>query len=159
MKRIFPDRPILAVGALIVEKNKLLLVKRRHPPDKGKWSIPGGAVETGESLMQAIKREVQEECNLIIDNGKIGALIDKIYFTKESKIIFHYSIVDFIFYRFKGNPRASSDAEAAEFFPINIILKNNSVAGSVKNILSILNENSSLPIYKIYREEFNYKKG
>ena len=159
MKRIFPDRPILAVGALVMKKNKLLLVKRKYPPDKGKWSIPGGAVEIGESLIQAAKREVQEECNITINNGKIGALIDKIYFTKENKIIFHYSIVDFIFYRFTGNLLASSDAEAAEFFPIDIILKNNSIAGSVKNVLSILNENNNLPIYKVYREEFDYKKG
>ena len=159
MKRIFPDRPILAVGAFIVEKNKLLLVKRKNPPDKGKWSIPGGAVEIGESLIQAIKREVQEECSLTLTDGKIGALIDKIYFTKDNKTIFHYSIIDFIFYGFNGNLHASSDAAAAEFFPINIILKSNSVADSVKNILPILNENSSLPIYKVYREEFCYKKG
>lgn len=156
MKRIFPDRPVLAVGAFIFKDNKLLLVKRKYPPDKGKWSIPGGAVKIGESLFSAVKREVEEECNIDILNGKITEVVDKIYYTEEGRIIFHYSIIDFSFKEFKGALNASSDAEALRFFSVEEMLRNIDVAKSIKNSISMLQKKPRLPIYKVYKEK--YKK-
>jgi 8-oxo-dGTP diphosphatase len=154
LKRIFPDRPILAVGAFIFLKNKLLLVKRKYPPDKEKWSIPGGAVKIGESLIEAVQREVKEECNIAVSNGSIVEIIDKIYYTKEKKIIFHYSIIDFSFATFGGEPKAGSDAEEIKFFTLEEILNNNNVAKSIKKISQDLYKKTKLPIYKIYKEKY-----
>lgn len=64
MRREYPEQPIAGVGALIVHEGKLLLVKRGVDPAKGKWSIPGGAVELGERMRDAVVREVKEECGL-----------------------------------------------------------------------------------------------
>ena len=156
MKRIFPERPIVAVGALILKNNKILLVKRKNHPDKGKWSIPGGAVRVGESLKEAIAREVKEECGIDVGEGKIAAIIDKIYFTTEGKVIFHYSIVDFLFEDFSGKPHAGSDAESVELFPINNVPKCSNVAISVKELLKNLKENE-MPVYTVYKEKYNEK--
>ncbi len=156
MKRIFPERPIVAVGALILKNNKILLVKRKNQPDKGKWSIPGGAVRVGESLKEAITREIKEECGIDIGEGKIAAIIDKIYFTAKGKVIFHYSIVDFLFNDFSGKPYAGSDAESVELFPLNNIPKCSNVASSVKELLRNLKEDST-PVYMVYKEKYGEK--
>ena len=60
----YPDSPQIAVGAIVIRDNKVLLVKRGQPPGKGLWAIPGGRVELGETLQEAAEREIKEEVNL-----------------------------------------------------------------------------------------------
>ena len=67
MRREYPARPIVGVGAVIMQECKLLLVKRCVEPAKGKWSIPGGVVELGEGVRDAVIREAREECGLYIE--------------------------------------------------------------------------------------------
>ncbi len=147
MKRKFPDKPILAVGGIIKSEGKILLVKRKNPPDKDLWSIPGGAVETGETLFQAVQREIKEECGVSVNNGKIIAIIDKIYRRRE-KIQYHYCIVDFLFEKFEGYPVSGSDALSLKFFDFKEILKSRNIPQSVKQlVIKIQSSQNSFPIY------------
>ena len=67
LKREFPEAPIVGVGAVVVDRNRVLLVQRGREPLKGKWSLPGGMLELGESLADGVAREVQEETGLNVE--------------------------------------------------------------------------------------------
>src|SRR5262245_51040986 len=77
-RRAFPDRPIVSVGAIALDANRVLLVKRGHAPLKGHWSLPGGVVEVGETLEAALAREVLEETGLTIDVGPVVEVLDRV---------------------------------------------------------------------------------
>ena len=66
MKREYPETPLVGVGAIIIEEDRVVLVKRGHPPLEGKWSIPGGVLEIGETLRKAAVREALEETGLTV---------------------------------------------------------------------------------------------
>jgi len=76
--RRHPERPIVAVGAVILDGDRVLLVKRGQEPLKGEWSLPGGAVEIGETLRAALTREVREETCLDIEVGPVVEVLDSI---------------------------------------------------------------------------------
>ena len=67
MSRLYPNRPIVGVGVIIVREGKILLERRKNEPGRGKWSIPGGTVELGESLEQTVIRETREETGLSVE--------------------------------------------------------------------------------------------
>ncbi len=140
MRRKFPDRPILAVGGIVRKENLVLLVKRKNPPDKNFWSIPGGAVEIRETVLSAIEREIKEECGITVSNGRAVAIIDKIY-KKNGKIEYQYCIIDFEFAEFSGNVRPSSDALDAKFFTEEEIEKRKDVVKSVKRLFNEIKNN------------------
>lgn len=153
MKREFPYNPIVAVGGIVLKSGKILLVKRQNPPDKDMWSIPGGAVELGETLSEAVQREIKEECGIKVDNGQIIAVIDKIYYA-ESGILYHYEIVDFEFKDFIGNPHPGSDALDTRFFTFSEVLNCKTVATSVKELVGKVYINASVkkpPLYLTYK--------
>lgn len=87
--------PACAVGAIVLEKGELLLVKRDHQPALGKWSLPGGRVEWGESLREAVEREVREEAGIDIDVEGVAGIAERIVPDDDGNIEFHYVIVDF----------------------------------------------------------------
>ena len=76
--RKYPDRPIVAVGAVILDGDRVLLVQRGQEPLKGEWSLPGGAVELGETLEEALVREVREETSLDVAVGPVVEVFDSI---------------------------------------------------------------------------------
>ena len=94
--REYPDRPIVGVGAVVVDDGRVLLVRRGNEPLKGEWSIPGGAVECGETLEAAIAREVLEETGLAVDVGPIVDVLDRIRFDPDGRVHYHYVLVDFV---------------------------------------------------------------
>jgi 8-oxo-dGTP diphosphatase len=110
--RKFPDRPVVGVGAVVVDSDRVLLAKRAHEPLKGEWSLPGGAVEIGETLEAAVAREVLEETGLTIAVGPVIEVLDRIHADADRRIEFHYVIVDYLCWRIgTAEPVASSDAE------------------------------------------------
>lgn len=95
MEREYPDRPILGVGAVIFFGGKVLLVKRGKEPGYGKWSIPGGAVELGETLKEGVLREVKEETGLEVEIGGTVEILDWVSRDENDRIKYHYVLVDF----------------------------------------------------------------
>ncbi len=106
----YPDSPEIAVGAVVIRDEKVLLVKRRKPPGKGLWSIPGGRVELGETLKEAAEREVKEEAGVIIRAKDPVYTFDLIDRDKQGCIRFHYVIVDLLADYVSGKVNPSSDA-------------------------------------------------
>lgn len=111
--RIYPERPIVGVGAIVLEGDRVLLVKRAHEPLKGEWSLPGGAVDVGETLDEAIRREVREETCLDIEVGPIVDVLDRIRYDPDGRVKFHYVLVDFLCRPLSGTLQGASDAEEA----------------------------------------------
>lgn len=116
MSRRYPERPIVAVGALIIKDDKALLVRRATQPLKGKWTLPGGAVGLGETLADAVRREIKEEVCLDIAVGDIVGVFDRIYPDAAGTAEYHYVLIDYLCTVSAGQPRAASDVEAARWF-------------------------------------------
>lgn len=106
-----PARPIVGVGAVIVDAGKVLLVKRAHEPRKGEWSLPGGRVELGEALADAVRREVKEETGLDVDVGPVVEVVEHVQ-RQDGQVAHHFVIVDYLCTPAGGMLRAGDDAEA-----------------------------------------------
>jgi len=119
-RRRLPRTPVPAVSALIVDGDKILLIRRGSAPAIGKWAAPGGAVELGETAEQAVKREVFEETGLEIEVGKIAGLSDIIVTDEDNgRIRYHYFLVSFFATAVGGQLTASSDAVEARWVPLS----------------------------------------
>lgn len=121
MKREYPEYPILGVGGIIFHHDTVLLARRGHEPGKGMWSLPGGAVELGESLEDALKREIFEEVSIRIEMGGLVRVLEKIVPDEEGRIRFHYVIADYWGWVVKGVPKPGSDVSAIRFVDIDTI--------------------------------------
>ena len=110
MRRDYPDRPIVGVGAVVFDGDQVILVRRGSPPSYGAWSIPGGAVEVGETLEEAIVREVAEEIGLEVTAEEVVAVLERIFLDPAGKVQYHYVLVDFLCRSTGGSLRASGDA-------------------------------------------------
>jgi len=77
MDREYPSQPLVGVGGIVLNGDKVLLIKRGKQPGYGKWSIPGGMVELGESLQEAIQREIREECSIEVELGDVVAVLER----------------------------------------------------------------------------------
>ena len=107
------DRPQIAVGALLTDAaDRVLLIQRGHAPAAGRWTLPGGRVERGETLAQALHRELLAETGL---TAKLGALIEVFEYIDAS---YHYVILDYRMTDPQGEPRAGEDAVDARFFTL-----------------------------------------
>ena len=112
MRREYPEAPIVGVGAVVIDGTKVLLVRRGQEPLKGEWSLPGGALELGETLQQGVVREVLEETGLIVVPGGIIEILDRITPDEASgRVRYHYVLIDFVCHVSGGALRSASDAE------------------------------------------------
>lgn len=110
MRREFPSAPIVAIGAVIVDAGRVLLVRRGSEPLKGQWSLPGGALELGESLCDGLVREVREETGLSVEPVELIELLDRIH-RDGGRVRYHYVIADYLCRVAGGNAKAATDAE------------------------------------------------
>ena len=109
--RKFPERPVVGVGAVVLDGERVLLVKRGHEPLKGEWSLPGGAVELGETLEAAIAREVLEETGLAVEVGPVVEVFDRIYPASDGRVEYHYVLVDYLCRALHDRIACGSDAD------------------------------------------------
>lgn len=115
MNREYPDRPIVGVGAVIVQDGRAVVVKRATEPLKGQWSIPGGMLELGEKLREGTAREALEETGLIVEAGEVIEVFDALYKDADGRMQYHYVLIDFVCRPIDGELRASSDVAEAKW--------------------------------------------
>jgi 8-oxo-dGTP diphosphatase len=113
--REYPGRPIVGVGAVIVNAGMVLLVKRRYEPLAGRWSIPGGTLELGETLETGVAREMREETGLEIEIGPVIEVFDRIMFDADRRVRYHFVLVDYLCWPVGGDLQAGSDVDEAVF--------------------------------------------
>jgi ADP-ribose pyrophosphatase YjhB (NUDIX family) len=118
MKREFPEVPLVGVGSIIIEGDRVVLVKRAHPPIQGQWSIPGGVLEVGELVREAAIREAREETGLIVEPGELLGVFDRILRDAEKRVQYHYVLIDFLCRRTGGELLAASDAAEVRWFTL-----------------------------------------
>jgi len=116
MKREYPDQPLVGVGAIIIQGNRVVLVKRGHPPLAGEWSIPGGVLEVGETLREAAVREALEETSMTVEPGDLLGVFDRVLRDHDGRTQYHYVLIDFLCRRIAGEPRPAEDAVEARWF-------------------------------------------
>ncbi|MFH1138450.1 MAG: NUDIX hydrolase [Pseudomonadota bacterium] len=114
--RRYPARPIVGVGGLIFDGPSILLIKRGKEPGKGLWSIPGGALKTGETLSEGVAREIEEEVGLIVEVGPLVEVVERIIPGENGVSLYHYVILDYLCRSVDDRPpRPGTDAEEARF--------------------------------------------
>ena len=116
MQREFPEVPLIGVGAIIIEGDRVVLVKRAHPPLQAEWSIPGGALEVGELVREAAAREAREETGLIVEPGELLGVYDRVLRDAAQRVQYHYVLIDFLCRRIAGDLVAASDATEVRWF-------------------------------------------
>ena len=113
----YPQQPVIAVGAVVVHQNHILLIRRGKEPARGEWAIPGGRVELGETMHEAAVREVMEETCVSIRPGKLVYFFETIQPDPDGRIRFHYAIFDFMAEYLAGEPKPRDDAMEARWVP------------------------------------------
>jgi len=114
-ERRYPDRPFVGVGAVIVSDGQVLLVKRGREPLAGQWSLPGGAVEVGETLEECLVRELREETGLDVEVGPVIEVFDRITRDAGGRVEYHFVLVDYLCWPIAGELRAASDVDDARY--------------------------------------------
>ena len=115
MKRDYPERPIIGVGAVIVQGGRALLVRRATEPLKGEWSVPGGVLELGEKLRDGAVREALEETGLRVEAGEVLDVFDSIFTDDDGRTQYHYVLIDFLCQVVSGEAIAGSDVSQVQW--------------------------------------------
>ena len=138
MRREYPSAPLPSVGAVVFNGDKVLLIRRGQEPSRGKWSIPGGVMELGETVRETARREVMEECGVEIEAGDVIEVRDAIVPDKAGRIRFHYVLVDVIARYVSGELRVGSDVEDARWVSKEDIVGFDLTPGLLPLLLSCL---------------------
>jgi len=125
VNREYPTRPLVGTGALVLQDGRLLLIRRGAPPGQGKWSIPGGLVELGENVRDAMVREVKEEVGLDVEAVKLVDAFDSVTLDEQGKIQYHFVVVDFLARIVGGSVQTASDILEAKWVNMEEVEKYN----------------------------------
>jgi ADP-ribose pyrophosphatase YjhB (NUDIX family) len=117
--REYPVVPRIGVGAVVLDGARVLLVRRGKAPAHGKWSLPGGLVELGETTREAVRREIAEECGLQIRVGEVAGVLDRVIRDGEGRIRYHWVLVDYVAFPESGTLCAASDADEAQWVEVD----------------------------------------
>jgi len=116
--REYPERPFVGVGVVVLRGEEVLLVQRGKAPNKGQWSIPGGKQRLGETVIQAVQRELDEETGVKVEQLALLDVVDFIVPDNQGKILYHYTLVDFQGQWLSGECRSGDDADAVKWFKL-----------------------------------------
>ncbi|MGH9686355.1 MAG: NUDIX hydrolase [Candidatus Acidiferrales bacterium] len=108
-RREYPSQPIVGVGGVIISNGRVLLIKRGSPPLEGQWSIPGGLLEVGETLMEGVRRELREETAIEVRPLDLIEVFERIELDGSGKSRYHFVVLDYLCQALGGEARAGSD--------------------------------------------------
>ena len=109
-RREYPDRPVVGVGGVVISKGRALLVRRGRAPFQGEWSIPGGMLELGETILEGVRRELREETGIDAEVIELIEVFERIALDDAGKTQYHYVVLDYFCEPLSGEARAGSDA-------------------------------------------------
>ncbi len=141
-QRLYPSRPIVGVGGVIVDGDSVVLIKRKYEPLALRWSIPGGTLEVGESLEDGVARELREETGLVVQVGAVIEVFDRILHDEDGRVKYHFVLVDYLCLPVGGTLMPGddvSDAEWARFdalAPYDLTAKASSVIARARTMLT-----------------------
>ena len=113
--RRYPRRPLIGVGAIMLRRDRILMAQRGKQPLQGWWSLPGGALETGESLADAVRREVREETGLEIRPLGVLEIFERIMRDAAGTPEYHYVLIDYVCRITCGTLRPGDDVCAVDW--------------------------------------------
>jgi ADP-ribose pyrophosphatase YjhB (NUDIX family) len=116
MAREYPDSPYVGVGSVVVRDHRVLLIRRGTAPLLGEWSLPGGVLECGETLREAVARETQEETGLRVETGEMLGVYERVIRDDEGRVRYHFVLIDFLCRAIGGELKAGSDAADVRWF-------------------------------------------
>ncbi len=118
-ERVYPTRPYVGVGAVVLKDDCVLLVRRGKAPRAGEWSLPGGAQHLGETIEDALRREIAEETGVTVGNPRLVDVVDSITHDGDGKVAFHYTLVDLAATWESGEARPGDDVDAVAWVPLD----------------------------------------
>ncbi|HUJ29719.1 MAG TPA: NUDIX hydrolase [Candidatus Acidoferrum sp.] len=107
--REYPERPVVGVGGVVIANGRALLIKRGHPPLEGEWSIPGGTLELGETLLEGVRRELAEETGIEVQVLDLIEVFERVFRDEAGKTRYHFVILDYLCEAVRGHAHAGSD--------------------------------------------------
>jgi len=119
VRREYPDAPRVGVGAVVLHRGRVLLVRRGGEPSSGKWSLPGGLVHLGETTTEALRRELREECGVEARVGELAGVVDRIVRDGAGRVRYHYVLVDYVAYVDSDALTVGSDAAEARWVEVD----------------------------------------
>lgn len=119
MTREYPQYPVIGVGTVVWDGDRVLLVRRGRPPRQGQWSLPGGAQQLGETVAEAARREIREETGLEVELGEIVATVDLIERDDRGRVRYHYTLIDFTAEAASSALVPGDDAADARWFTLD----------------------------------------
>jgi len=141
MRREYPQAPIVTAGGIVFNGASVLLAQRNKEPNKDRWSLPGGAIELGETARQAIEREVREECGIVVQAGEVVQVLDILQRDSAGTLRFHYVVIDFLCKYVSGELSAGDDAAnvrwvpPGEFDALNVLQRTRDVIAKARAML------------------------
>ncbi len=128
-RRTYPAAPVLAVSAAIIRHGKVLIVRRARPPARGLYTLPGGGVEVGETLMEAVAREVREETALVVEPVELAGYREAIARDSDGRVERHFVILPFAARWIAGEPMLGDELSEAMWLDPAAIAGLNTTAG------------------------------
>jgi 8-oxo-dGTP diphosphatase len=114
VSREYPDYPRVGVGAVVLSRGRVLLARRGKAPAEGRWSLPGGLVELGETSLEAVRREVAEECGLKVRVAGLAGVLDRVTRDGEGRVRYHWVLVDYLAFPESDDDTITAGDDAAE---------------------------------------------
>jgi len=142
ISREYPPAPLVGVGALVLDQGKVLLIRRKKEPSRGDWSIPGGLVEVGESLRDAVVRETLEETGLLVEPLRFVEFVERIIPDEDGDVLYHYILADYVCRLVEGEMQPGSDASEAVWAEEKDLPRYNLAPIAANLILKVLSDQS-----------------